>query len=106
MTAIFDGLTGIAAGVLGAPVGYTPAGGTTRTVVSIFRRRPVRAMGPDGTEVLITSPSWRVRHHLVPELARGDTITVAGQDWRVLNVWPQGSPATDAHVVCELDGPE
>ena len=103
MTRLFDGMTGIAASVFGAPVIYCPQDGEDRAIQSILRRTPVRAVGPDGHEVLITSPTWRVRRDLVPELQRGDLVEGGGHSYRVLNVWPQGSPAPDAHVVCELD---
>jgi hypothetical protein len=105
MTRLFDGMTGIAASVLGGPVIYRPQGGGELVIQSILRRTPVRAVGPDGHEVLITSPTWRVRRDLVPNLARGDTVEERGEIFDVLNVWPQGSPAPDAHVLCELDGP-
>lgn len=103
MTRLFDGMTGIAASVLGGPVIFTPAGGESRTVQSILRRTPVRAVGPDGHEVLITAPTWRVRRDLVPEVGRGDAVEEGGRSFTVLNVWPQGSPAEDAHLICELD---
>ena len=104
---LFDGLTGIAASVLGDPVSFTPAtganAGVTRSVQSILRRTPVRATGPDGVDVLITSPSWRVRTDLVPDIARGDAVSHGGRSYRVINAWPQGSPAADAHLICELE---
>ena len=104
---LFDGLTGIAASVLGDPVSFTPAtgpdAGVPRTVQSILRRTPVRATGPDGVDVLITAPSWRVRADLVPDLARDDAVSHGGRSYRVLNAWPQGSPAADAHLICELE---
>jgi len=103
MTSIFDGMTGIAASVLGAPVSYLPAGGAARPVESILRRTPVRATGPDGHDVLVTAPTWRVARNLAPELARGDRVIDGGETFQVLNVWPQGSPAVDAHVLCELE---
>ncbi|MBN8294951.1 hypothetical protein JI664_23470 [Rhodobacter sp. NTK016B] len=103
MTRLFDGLSGIAAAVLGEPVPYTPAGGEARLVQSIIRRTPVRAIGPDGVDELVNSPTWRVRRDLVPELKRGDLVEDAQGTLRVLNVWPQGSPAADAHLICELE---
>ena len=106
MSSIFDGMTGIAAAVLGDPVPYTPAGGETRMVQSILRRIPVRAMGPDGVDVLVTSPTWRVQRDLVPELLRGDLVADAQGSLRIVNVWPQGSPAADAHLICELEAVE
>lgn len=103
---LFDGLTGIAAAVLGDPVSYTPSGGEARLVQSILRRSPVRAQAPDGVEVLITAPSWRVRADLVPEIARNDRVSLGGRDYRVVNLWPQGSPAGDANLICELEDVE
>jgi hypothetical protein len=103
MTRLFDGMTGIAASVLGAPVIYRPQAGDPFTVQSILRRTPVRAVGPDGHDVLITAPSWRVRRGLVPNLTRGDIVEEGGETFAVLNIWPQGSPAQDAHILCELD---
>lgn len=89
--------------VFGAEVIYTPAGGAARTVQSVLRRTPVVATGPDGIDVLVTAPSWRVRRDLVPEIRRGDTVSDGGTPLRVVNVWPQGSPAADAHLLCELE---
>ncbi|MCW1934540.1 head-tail joining protein [Pararhodobacter zhoushanensis] len=103
MTSLFDGMSGIAAAVLGSGVPYTPQGGSARVVKSILRRTPVRAIGPDGVDVLITAPTWRVRRNLVPELARDDRVSDADGTLRVLNIWPQGSPAPDAHLICELE---
>lgn len=103
MTNAFDGMATALAGVFGAPVTYTPQGGAQRMVQSILRRRPVSAIGPDGVDVLITAPTWRVRRDLVPEIARGDLVGDAQGSLRVLNVWPQGSPAADAHLICELE---
>ena len=104
---LFDGLTGIAASVLGGPVSFTPAtgagAGVARTVQSILRRTPVRATGPDGDDVLITSPTWRVRADLVPDIARDDIVSHGGRTYRVLNAWPLGSPAADAHLICALE---
>lgn len=100
---LFDGLAGIGAAVLGDPVTYTPQGGDARSVLSTGRRKPVQAVGPDGADVLLTSPTWRVRRDLVPELARGDLVAFGGRTYRVLNQWPQGSPAADANLICELD---
>lgn len=106
MSRIFAGMTGLAAGILGAPVPYTPAGGAARTVQSILRRTPVRVIGPDGVDVLVTSPTWRVRRDLVPELRRGDRVADSEGPLRIVNVWPQGSPAPDATLICELEALE
>ncbi|MBN8294911.1 hypothetical protein JI664_23270 [Rhodobacter sp. NTK016B] len=103
MTAVFDGMASALADTFGALVPYTPAGKATRPVQSILRRTPVRAIGPDGVDELVNSPTWRVRRDLVPELKRGDLVEDAQGTLRVLNVWPQGSPAADAHLICELE---
>ncbi|OJY35926.1 MAG: hypothetical protein BGP11_18435 [Rhodobacterales bacterium 65-51] len=104
MASVFDGMAGVLAETLGVPVAYTPKGGVPRDVQSIFRETPVEAIDPDGHPVLITSPSWRVRHNLVPELATGDRIVPGnGKIYAVFNVVPSGSTASDAHVICELE---
>lgn len=103
MTRLFDGMAGVLAGVLGAPVTYTPAGGSARSVQSILRRAPLRVSGPDVVDELVVAPTWRVRADLVPEIARDDTVTDALGTLRIVNIWPQGSPGADAHLICELE---
>ncbi|MFC3180458.1 head-tail joining protein [Cypionkella sinensis] len=104
MTSVFDGLAGVTASVLGAPVPYLPKGGPSRDVQSVFRETPIEATDQDGHPVLIVAPTWRVRRNLVPELARGDKISPAnGKAYAVKNIWPSGSPAADAAVICELE---
>ncbi|HBD92145.1 MAG: hypothetical protein A2092_16165 [Rhodobacteraceae bacterium GWE1_64_9] len=104
MSGLFDGMAGLVAGVFGKPVTYQPKDGLAREVLSVFRDQPVEALDGDGHAVLITSPSWRVQKHLVPELAKGDRIHPGnGRSYAVLNFEPTGSPATDAAVICELE---
>ncbi|WP_370342890.1 head-tail joining protein [Pararhodobacter marinus] len=103
MSGLFDGIASMLSDVFGTEVTYAPTGGAPRAVQSVLRRSPVVATGPDGVDVLVTSPSWRVRRDLVPELRRGDLVEDAQGTLRVLNVWPQGSPAADAHLICELE---
>lgn len=103
MTSAFDGMTGILADVFGGLVAYLPQDGSSRDIQSIFRESPIEIPGADGNEVLIEAPTWRVRRDLVPELKRGDHITVAdGRRFRVRTVHSNGSPSLDAHVICEL----
>lgn len=104
MTSLFDGMAGLISGVFGRPdIVYIPANGMERMVQSIFRETPVEAQNSEGVAVLVTSPSWRVERHLVPEIARGDRIEPRnGKRYRIQNVWPSGSPAADAAVLCEL----
>lgn len=103
MSALFDGMATVLTDVFGADVTYIPAVGSERVVKSVFRKEPVEAEGPDGHQVLVTAPSWTVPLHLVSEVARGDRIRVSdGTLYEVQNVWPSGSPAEDARVICEL----
>lgn len=103
MTSVFDGMTGLLAEVFGSMIAYVPNGGASRDIQSIFREAPIEVTGADGQEVLIEAPSWRVARHLVPELKRDDHIVVPdGRRFRVRTVYSNGSPSTDAHVICEL----
>lgn len=103
MTSIFDGMTGIFAGVFGAPVIWHPAGGADQQIQSIFREAPIEVDGADGQIALIEAPTWRVARNLVPGVARGDRITVRdGRSFRITAVHSGGSPAEDAFVICEL----
>ena len=103
MTGLFDGMTTILADTLGSSVTYTPSGGSARSVQSILRRSPLRVTGPDGVDELVVGASWRVRADLVPEIARDDTVEDAVGTMRIVNIWPQGSSASDAHLICELE---
>ena len=104
MTSVFDGLAGITAAVFGAKVLYQPKVGSSREVQSVFREQPTEAMDQDGHAILIVSPTWRVRKALVSELARGDKILAPNtKTYLVKNLWPSGSPAADAAVICELE---
>lgn len=102
--ALFNGMAGILADVFGGQVVYTPAGGVSRPVQSIFREQPIEAQDQDGHPVLITAPTWRVRNDLVPEIARGDRIAPGnGKLYAIHNVTPSGSTAADANLICELE---
>lgn len=103
MAPIFEGMTGILAEVFGSVIAYIPKGGVSRDILSIFREAPIEITGADGQEVLIEAPSWRVARHLVPELKRDDHIVAPdGRRFRVRTVHSNGSPSSDAHVICEL----
>lgn len=104
MTRLFDGMASLLTGVFGAPVSYTPAGGVTRAVASVFRETPIEAIDQDGHPILIMGPTWRVQKQLVPEVKKGDVIDPGnGKIYSIRNVQPTGSPATDAAVICELE---
>lgn len=103
MTRIFDGMSGILAGVFGATVQFAPQFGPLRDVRSIFRETPVEVVGADGQAVLIEAPTWRVVRTLVPEVRRGDVIRVGdGRLFTITAIHKAGSPAADAFVLCEL----
>ena len=104
MTSVFDGLAGVLNGVFGAPVVFTPQGGSSQTLKSMFRETPITVSGPDGGDVLIVAPTWRVPRDILTDVRRGDTITVPdGRVFKVLNQLPSGSPAQDAFVLYELE---
>ncbi|NVK57322.1 MAG: hypothetical protein HWE26_17095 [Alteromonadaceae bacterium] len=103
MTSLFDGMAGLLIDVFGGPVTYTPEGGTPRDIISVFRREPTEATDSEGHDVLVMAPTWTVTHALAPEVKRGDRILPAdGITYEIQNVWPSGSPAVDARVICEL----
>ncbi len=96
-------MAGLLTETFGGPVTYTPAGGAPRVIASVFRRTPVEATDPEGHAVLVTTPTWTVPRALVPEVKRGDRIVPGdGLTYEIRNVWPSGSPAADARVICEL----
>jgi hypothetical protein len=104
MPSVFDGMAGILTDVLGDPVTYIPAGGVPRSVPSVFRREPINITDPDGREVLIMAPTWRVQRDLAPEARRGDRILAPdGLTYDLVNVQPTGSPAADSFLLCELE---
>lgn len=103
MTSYFDGLAGTLSDIFGSLIRYEPAGGPARDVQSVFRASPIEVTGADGQILRIDAPSWRVRHNLVPELARGDMIEVSGKGrFKIMVPHNSGSPAVDAFALCEL----
>lgn len=104
MTSVFDGLAGITAGIFGAMILYQPKVGLPRDIQSVFREQPTEAIDQDGHPIQIVAPTWRVRRYLAPELARGDKITAPNAKiYLIKTIWPSGSPAADAAVICELE---
>lgn len=107
MTSIFDGMAGVLNDTFGAPVTIQPAtGGGFITVQAVFRRDPVEVPAEDGEPVLILSPTLKLRRDQVPDIARGDLVTptlTPGQQYRVVNTMPTGSPASDGFILCELE---
>lgn len=105
MSGLFDGLTGVLSDVFGAPIIWTPPGGTAETVQSIFRRVPVEVEGPSGEPVLAMQPIWRVRTGAMSRAPKsGDQIQPGdGRTYRITAVQEGGSPAGDRFLTCELE---
>lgn len=97
-------MAGALSHVFGASVLFIPNVGSPRSIQSIFRETPITVTGPDGGDVLIVAPTWRVARNLLSDAVRGDQIEVTGgRRFRVLNQITSGSPASDAFVVYELE---
>ncbi len=106
MTSIFDGMAGVMAESFGAPVIYTPKDGDPVTVTAVLREGPIEVAGEDGRAVLIMSPSLQVPRNVLPDIAREDRVAAAAEPdkvYIVLNAMPNGSPASDAMIICELE---
>lgn len=104
MASVFDGIGRICTTAFGAGVTYLAAGKPARVVPSKFREAPVEIEDDDGRMVLIIAPTWWVRRDLVPEIARGDRIEPGnGKTYTVITDRPNGSPASDATLMCELE---
>lgn len=107
MTSIFDGLAGTLSGIFGAPIIYMPQGLPARSVQSVFRASPVEVTASDGQILRIDAPTWRVCRNLVPQIARGDMISVPGRGiFKLMVIHNSGSPAEDAFALCELHAEE
>ena len=103
MSGIFDGMAGLLNDLFGGPVSYLPRAGAPRQIQSIFRARPVVYTDAEGHEILAVGSTWRVPRAEVPELDRGDRITLDdGRVYSILNWAPTGSPAADGFLICEL----
>lgn len=104
MTSIFDGMAGILNQVFGAPVAWTPSGGSTSTIRGVFRDTPVRVPTEDGGEVVTVTPTIEVQKPAADQIRRGDTIIPGnGKSYTVLAPFAKGSPAGDAFVIFELE---
>jgi hypothetical protein len=104
MPRLFDGMAGLLNDVFGDPVSYQPAGGAARMVQSVFRFENALSSGPDGHDVLMLMPIWRVPKDLGIAPAKGDQIQPGdGKTYCVLNQRPSVSPADDRFIICELE---
>lgn len=104
MTSVFDGMAGIINGVLGDTVTVLPAVGSSFDLAGIFREEPIEVLEADGRGVLIMSPTLSVQKPLSASLAKGDVIQPSdGRQFKVVNRQSNGSPASDAFVIFELE---
>lgn len=104
MTSVFDGLAGITNRVFGADVVHIPAGQSARTIRAIFRSEPIEEDTGDGRPVLILSPTVSVQAADAALIDVGDEIRPSlGGEYIVVNKIANGSPASDAFTIFELE---
>jgi hypothetical protein len=104
MTGVFGGMAGALNVMFGGPIFYIPLTGAPRFIKSVFRETPITVTGPDGGDVLIVAPTWRVPKVLLSDAARGDQVEVSdGRRFKVLNQIPSGSPAADAFMLYQME---
>lgn len=103
---IFDGMAGVINQVLGAPVVITPPAGPPATLHGLFRDSPVEeaaAMGrPYGVSVF-TLQLQKPRHPAVVKGAKVEPSIRPGERFRVLGIYSDRSPASDAFEIVELE---
>ena len=103
---VFDGLAGALNSVFGAPVTITRAGQSAVAVQAVFREVPVEQEAADGRPFVTISPTLQVQKNAIAALAKGDLIapsTTAGRTFKVLQKYPNASPAVDALVTYLLE---
>jgi len=106
MTSIFDGMAGAMNDTFGAPVIYTPVSGSVQTVQATLRTGPTEVAGDDGHPILILSPTLQVPKTILPDIRRGDRVALGADPdkiYKIINRLPNGSPAADAMLICELE---
>lgn len=103
MTSVFDGITGVLNDVFGAPVQHTPAGGSARTIQAVLRREPFDIQDQDGNDLRVIGSTLKVRKADAVGIARGDQIQSVDGTFVVLASTPDGSPASDAFVIFDLE---
>lgn len=99
-------MAGAMVDTFGAPVIYTPQSGAPSTVDAILRTAPAEVAGEGGHFVLIDGPSLQVSRSVLPDISRGDRIASAAEPgvvYFVINTISNGSPASDALIICELE---
>lgn len=103
MSSLFDGISGLINDVFGSPMTYTTHWGASSEVRAILRHQPVDLVDDQGLRVRDLGPTLRARRCDLPDLRRGDRITLPdGRAYEVAAVWPSGSPAADGFFVADL----
>lgn len=103
---VFDGLAGVLNGVFGAPVTITRSGVAPATVQAVFRDVPVEQEAADGRPFVTITPTLRVTKNAIAALAVGDLVapsTTGARTFKVLQTYPDASPAVDAFVTYLLE---
>lgn len=78
----------------GTQASYTPAGGEAGMVNGIFDDAYAEALGAfEGS-----APAFTLPRSDVPDVARGDLLTINGVDYKVTNVRPDGLGMVTLHL--------
>lgn len=103
---VFDGLAGVLAVTLGAPVTITRAGQGAVTLQAVFREDLVEQMAADGRTFVSVAPSVKVCKTDIAALAVGDLVapsTTGTRTFKMLQVYPATSPGVDAFITYLLE---
>lgn len=103
MTSLYDGNAGALNDLFGAPVELWRAGAKIADLRGHLRSRPIEVVTADGRSQTVTSPVLRVPQTAATLPQRADVVRQGGKSWRVLDVYPSGSPAADAFLICDLE---
>ena len=104
MTSIFDGLGTLTAAVFGSAVSVTPRYGVPRTVQAVFREEPVPVLTQDGTEIPTILPTLRGPRAVIGDLVTDSVVRPGnGKEYRVVASIQTGNPASDGHLVLQLE---
>lgn len=103
---VFDGLAGVLAVTLGAPVTITRAGHGAVTLQAVFREDLIEQAAGDGRIFVGPAPTVKVRTGDIAALAKGDLVAPAATSPRtftVLQTYPATSPGADAFITYLLE---
>ena len=103
MTSVFDGMAGVLAATLGAPV--VISGSFSGTAQAVFREMPYEQEMADGRVSVVVTPTLRLSR-AIATLVKGDVVAPSetpGRTFTVLQSFPSGSPAADATITYTLE---